>query len=277
MSTKRALGWVIFWIVAASIFSVGVFRFMGREAGLEFVTCYAIEWSLSVDNLFVFLMIFEAYGVSEHRQLRALNWGIIGAMIMRLVFIYLGVTLVNLFEPVLYIFGALLIYSGYKMAVKREGENKVSESRIVKWVQGHFRMTDDFVDEKFFVKVNSKWFATPMLLVLITIESSDIMFAIDSIPAALAITRSPFIIYSANIFAILGLRALYFVLAHAQKAFAYLKIGVSIILVYVGIKMIVVHFIHINPLYSLIFVAVCLGGSILASVMFKGSTENSSD
>ncbi len=269
MSAKRALAWVSFWISLAAVAAYLFFKFSTTERGLEFVTCYAIEWSLSVDNLFVFLMIFDAFGVDPHRQKRALTWGIIGAMILRLVFIYLGLTLVGFFEPVLYVFGAFLIFSAYQMAFQKESQKDITNNRMIKFVRKRFPVTEDFVEDKFFTRSHGKLMATPMLLVLIAIESSDVMFAVDSIPAAFAITRDPLIIFSANIFAILGLRSLYFALAHADRAFRFLKYGVSIILAFVGLKMLAAHFVKPNPIISLAFIMFCLGGSVIASLVIK--------
>lgn len=269
MHAKRALMWVLFWVSLAAGFSYFVFRFAGTEAGIEFITCYVVEWTLSVDNLFVFIMIFDAFGVNPDRQLRALTWGIIGAIVLRLVFIYLGVTLVGIFEPILYFFGALLIYSAYRMAFQPEGKKDVKNNRLVRILRKRFPITRNFVGDKFFIRKRGMLIATPMFLVLVTIESSDVMFAIDSIPAAFAITRNPMIIFTANMFAILGLRSLYFVLSHADRAFRFLKYGVVIILAYVGFKMILVQVIHINPYISLGIIAVCLSGSMLLSALIK--------
>lgn len=266
MPPKRALKWVVFWVSMAVLATIVIFNWKGKTAGIEFITCYAIEWTLSIDNLFVFLMIFQAFSVTPQAQLRALKWGIIGAIILRLVFIYMGVAIVNMFEPILYFFGAILIYSAYKMAFKHEDTN-VNDNALVRFASKQFRITDDFVESKFFVKHKGKLFATPLFLVLVTIEGSDVMFAVDSIPAAFAITRDPFIIFLANVFAIMGLRSLYFLISHANKLFRYLKSGVSIILAFVGIKIIVAQMgHHIDPLISLSFVFLVLIGSVLLSL-----------
>jgi tellurite resistance protein TerC len=280
MPPKKALRWVVIWFLAAMAFAAGLILLGDRKIyidflnlnlhwekalGFEFLTCYIIEWTLSIDNLFVFLMIFEAFGVDPHRQLRALKWGIIGAIVMRLVFIFVGVTVVSLFEPILYIFGLILIWSAYKMAFKEEEEVDVKESWLVKKVQKLVPMTGDFVGSKFFVRGPGGMMATPMLLVLVAIESSDVMFAVDSIPAAFAISKHPFVIFSANIFAILGLRSLYFLLAHAEKMFAYLRVGVAIVLAFIGVKMLVAHYLHIDTLLSLSIVI----GTILISILLS--------
>jgi len=269
MSSSHALKWVVIWFLLAMATAGGVFYFAGRQHGIEFLTCYLIEWTLSIDNLFVFLMIFRAFGVDDHRQLRALEWGIIGAIVILIVFIMLGLALVSLFEPVLYVFGALLIYSAVKMALeKRDQAVDVSHNVLVRWAQKAFRITPGFVGDRFFVRdLQGGLMATPMLLVVLVIESSDIMFAIDSIPAAFAITRQPLIIFVANMLAILGLRSLYFLLAHADRSFRYLRLGVSFILAFVGFKMIVEKVFHVNVYLSLGVVIGTLAISVLASMI----------
>lgn len=275
MSIKASLTWVSIWILSALIFTGVIFRFFDPRYGIEFLTCYAIEWTLSVDNLFVFLMIFRAFGVEGHRQVRALKWGIIGAMVLRLVFILIGVALVNLFEPILYFFGALLIYSAVRM-VRDSGERQdVGNNRLVKFVRRRFSVTKKYYGEKFFIRRGHAIIATPMFLVLIAIESSDVMFAIDSIPAAFAISREPWIIFSANMFAIFGLRALYFLLVHADKLFKYLKIGVSFVLAFVGLKMLTHEIFHVNEYVSLAVVLSSLAISIAASMLIKPKMEKS--
>ena len=273
MSSKRALIWVVFWVTTAIGFSFLIFHVYGRQRQIEFLTCYAVEWSLSLDNLFVFLMIFEAFAVDAHKQLRALRWGIIGAMVMRMGFILLGVTLVGMFEPILYVFGALLIYSAYKMAFSEEKQKDIQNNKLIVLVRKRFRVTKHYVGDKFFVRRQGMLFATPMLLVLVAIESSDVMFAIDSIPAAFAITREPMIIYAANIFAILGLRSLYFLLAHADRMFRFLKYGVAVVLAFVGLKMLTAHYLHVNQYVSLGVILLCLFGSVVVSLVVKNSTE----
>ncbi len=269
MPPKQALRWVSIWISTALVFAGGVFYFKGSQLGAEFLTCYIIEWSLSVDNLFVFLMIFRTFGVDSHHQLRALTWGIIGAIVMRLLFISFGLFLVNIFKPILYVFGIILILSAYKMFRQSDTQVDVKKLLIVRWVQKHFRLTEDYVGDRFFVRSpDGILMATPMVLVVATIESMDIMFAVDSIPAAFAITHNPFIIFSANIFAILGLRSLYFILAHADKIFRFLKYGVALILGYVGLKMLISHYIKINPFLSLGIIIFTIAVSILLSLIY---------
>lgn len=257
------------------LFAVGVWHNKGAVAGGEFLTCYIIEWSLSLDNLFVFIMIFKAFGVGSHRQLRALTWGIIGAVVMRLGFILLGVALVEMFKPILYVFGVLLLYSALKMMFEKESDKDIMKSRLIVFIRSKIPITKDFHGQKFAVKKMGRWIWTPMILVLVAIESSDIMFAIDSIPAAFAITQDPFIIFTANMFAIMGLRALYFLLVHADKMFSKLKYGIGIILAFVGVKIIIEQLgIHINILLSLGIIMGCLTVSILLSLILVKKANN---
>lgn len=269
MSPKRSLFWVGVWVSLALLVTAGIFKWYGRDHGLEFLTCYLIEWTLSVDNLFVFLMIFRTFGVDGHHQLRALEWGIAGAIVFRLTFILLGLALVRLFEPVLYIFGAILIWSGVKMALQKEKAVNVQENALVKWLSRRFRFTDNFVGDRFFIRQNGVLFATPMVMVVGAIESADIMFAVDSIPAAFAITRNPWIIFFANMFAILGLRSLYFLLAHADQRFALLRYGVAIILTFVGVKMMIHDLVKFPSSLSLGFVLLILASSVILSLLIK--------
>jgi len=262
------------WFAAAMIFAAGLFYFRDTTMGMEFLTCYLIEWTLSIDNLFVFLLIFQTFGVDQHRQLRALQWGIIGAIVMRLIFISLGVALVTVFEPVLYIFGVVLIYSAYKMLGSEMETIDFKQNKLVKLIRRWIPITHDFIGDKFFVKHKDGLMATPMLLVLVAIESSDLMFAVDSIPAAFAISKHPMIIFSANIFAILGLRSLYFLLAHADKMFVYLRYGIALVLSFVGVKMLINHYYKINIYVSLVIVIGTLIFSIFASWL-KARSEKS--
>jgi len=256
---------VVVWFSAAIAFAVGLFHFEGSTMGMEFLTCYLIEWTLSIDNLFVFLLIFQTFGVDSHRQLRALQWGIIGAIVMRLLFISLGVALVTIFEPILYIFGLILIFSAYKMLGSEMEQIDFKQNKLVLMIRKLVPITPEFVGDRFFVKHIDGLMATPMLLVLVAIESSDLMFAVDSIPAAFAISKHPMIIFSANIFAILGLRSLYFLLAHADKMFVYLRYGIAFVLSFVGVKMLINHYYKINIYLSLTVVMSALIVSILLS------------
>lgn len=273
MSPKKSLTWVSIWVGTALIFSWGVFHYLGTGSGVEFLTCYVIEWSLSLDNLFVFLLIFNAFDVKPALQIRALKWGIIGAIIMRFGFIVIGITLVEAFKPVLYVFGFLLLYSAVRMIFMKDGKGDIGSNRIVRMVRKKFPMTKNFYDDKFFIRKRGSLIGTPMLLVLVAIESSDVMFAIDSIPAAFAITKDPLIIFAANLFAILGLRSLYFLLAHADKLFSKLKYGIAVILAFVGIKIIIEQLhIHIDIYLSLAVILFCLISSIVLSLISTRKT-----
>jgi len=274
MSPKRSLLFVGFWVTTAILFAIGLYYWKGSETTIEFLTCYVIEWSLSLDNLFVFLMIFNAFGVAPHNQIRALEWGILGAVVMRLGFILIGVTLVKVFEPILYFFGALLLYNAYRIAFGAKGEKDVRQNRLVQLAGKVLRITKNYHGDKFFFHRHGRVIFTPMILVLITIESSDIMFAVDSIPAAFAITKKPFVIFTANMFAIFGLRSLYFLLAHADRMFSKLRYGVTIILAFVGVKIIVEQLgVHISMYLSLGVILVCILGSIAVSLAMKPPRE----
>ncbi len=274
MSPRRSLLFVSIWISTAIVFAFGLWYYTDSQHFVEFLTCYVIEWSLSLDNLFVFLMIFRSFGVVPHNQLRVLEWGIIGAIVLRLGFILIGVKLVALFNPILYFFGALLLISAYRMAFSKEEHSDIQKNKMVAWMRRRFAITKNYYGDKFFIRKAGRIFGTPMVLVLVTIESSDIMFAIDSIPAAFAITQKPFIIFTANMFAILGLRSLYFLLAHAENMFSKLRYGVTIILAFVGAKIILDQLgFHLGHTISLGVVVVCIGGSILLSLITDRKKE----
>ncbi|WP_337873207.1 TerC/Alx family metal homeostasis membrane protein [Ignavibacterium sp.] len=236
---------------------------------MEFLTGYIIEKSLSVDNLFVFLMIFSVMNVKAEHQPHILKWGILGAIFFRIVFIIAGVALINLFHPIIYVFGALLLYAAYKLAFGNDKKIDAENNWLIKIFIKYFKLMPDYDGRKFFIKENGKTYITTMFLTLLLIESSDIVFAIDSIPAIIAITRDTFIIISSNIFAILGLRALYFALAGLVELFKYLKYGVSLLLFYVGIKMLLSDFYKIPTEVSLIIITIILTASILLSLIRK--------
>ncbi len=268
VSPSHAVKWVVFWVVIGLAFSFLVFRFKGTGSGIQYLTCYAIEWSLSLDNLFVFLTIFRAFDVRAKSQLRALHWGIIGAVVMRLGFIVMGVALIEVFRPVLYIFGVLLLYSAFRLAFQDHGRQDIRQNRAVRLAGRLFTINENYVGDAFFIRRGKAFIATPLVLVVVAIESSDIMFAIDSIPAAFAITHDALVIFTANFFAILGLRSLYFLLAYAEKRFSVLKYGLSLILAFVGVKMIVEQLhVHISTYLSLGFVIVTLIASVLISIV----------
>lgn len=271
ITLKASLIWSGIWIVTALLFNVFLYFYLedGHQKAIEFLTGYIIEKSLSVDNLFVFLMIFNVMNVKAEHQPHILKWGILGAIFFRIVFILAGVALINLFHPIIYIFGALLLYAAYKMAFSGDEKIDVENNWLIKIFIKYFKLKPDYDGRKFFIKENGKRYITTMFLTLLLIESSDIVFAIDSIPAIIAITHDTFIIISSNIFAILGLRALYFALAGLVDLFKYLKYGVALLLFYVGIKMLISDFYKIPTEISLIIIITILTVSILLSLIRK--------
>ncbi|MBI5355036.1 MAG: TerC family protein [Candidatus Aenigmarchaeota archaeon] len=278
LGRKDALLWSFIWISLALSFNVLVYIWNGPKSALEFTTGYIIEESLSVDNLFVFIIIFSYFGVKGEYQRRVLFWGIIGAFVMRGAMILLGVSLIQRFEWISYIFGIFLVYTGIKIGTENEVEIHPEDNVIVKYCRKLLPVTKDFHGSKFFIRDGAKLMATPLFVSLLVIESSDLLFAVDSVPAILSITTDPFIVYSSNVFAILGLRSLYFLLAGMMETFKYLKLGISGVLVFVGAKMLlpsitelVFHQVYKIPTeISLLVVAGTLGLSVIASLAVKG-------
>lgn len=271
ITLKASLIWSGIWIITALLFNIFLYFYLenGHQKAIEFLTGYIIEKSLSVDNLFVFLMIFSVMNVKAEHQPHILKWGILGAIFFRIVFILAGVALISLFHPVIYVFGAILLYAAYKMAFGSDEKIDVENNWLIKIFVKYFKLKTDYDGRKFFVKENGKTYITTMFLTLLLIESSDIVFAVDSIPAIIAITHDTFIIISSNIFAILGLRALYFALAGLVDLFRYLKYGVALLLFYVGIKMLISDFYKIPTEVSLIIIVTILSISILLSLIKK--------
>lgn len=271
ITLKASLIWSGIWIITALLFNIFLYFYLenGHQKAIEFLTGYIIEKSLSVDNLFVFLMIFSVMNVKAEHQPHILKWGILGAIFFRIVFILAGVALISLFHPVIYVFGAILLYAAYKMAFGSDEKIDVENNWLIKIFVKYFKLKTDYDGRKFFVKENGKTYITTMFLTLLLIESSDIVFAVDSIPAIIAITHDTFIIISSNIFAILGLRALYFALAGLVDLFRYLKYGVALLLFYVGIKMLISDFYKIPTEASLIIIVTILSISILLSLIKK--------
>ena len=277
ISVKEAAFWSVFWIMVALCFNAGIYYFMGPDKALKFLTGYVIEKTLSVDNLFVFLMIFEYFSVPAKFQPRVLHWGILGALVMRFIIIFAGVALLEKFHWIIYVFGALLIYTGFKMAFGEEKKLEPEKNPLIKLLKKIMPVAVRKIDdEKFFIYINGIFHATPLFVVLLVIESSDLIFAVDSIPAILAVTTDPFLVYTSNVFAILGLRALYFLLSSIMPLFVYLKFGISILLCYIGVKMLIMHFYKIPTLASLGVIAFILICSVVASLMFpkKESLSN---
>ena len=277
MPPRKALKWVIFWISIALLFNAGVYYTLGQQKAIEFLTGYIIEESLSVDNLFVFLVLFKYFKIPSHHQRRVLNWGIVGVIILRGIFILLGSALISNFGFVLYIFGAILIYSGYQMVFGKEKEIHPEQNTVLRLFKRFYKVTTDYHGDKFFIKKDGINFATPLFVCLLVIESTDLVFAVDSIPAIFAITTDPFIVFSSNILAVLGLRSMYFLLSAVADKFEFVKKGVGIILCYVGIKMLLP---MINPLWhipvfiSLIVIVSILGLSVLISLLQNRGRAN---
>ncbi|WP_309353595.1 TerC/Alx family metal homeostasis membrane protein [Clostridium acetobutylicum] len=269
IDTKKALKHVILWILVALAFNLGVYFFTGKQSALEFLGGYVIELSLSLDNLFLFLIIFESFSLTDFQQKRILSYGIFGAMLLRLVFILLGVAVVDKFHWILYFFGILLIVSGIKMLLDKEhSNNNYQNSFFFKLVSKFIPITNESDGDKFLLKRNGVLFATPLLPILVLIEGSDLLFAVDSIPAIFSITTNPFIVYTSNIFAILGLRSMYFLLERIHNKFQYVKFGVAFILIFTGIKLGILFFhIEIPIILSLLIIFVILALSIIFSVL----------
>ena len=262
---REALIWSVAWIALAAIFAVVIFFWHGRTPALEFVTGYVIELSLSVDNLFVFLLIFRFFQVPPIHQHKVLFWGILGALIMRAIFIAAGVSLIERFHWIIYVFGAFLIYSGIKLFCQDEAEIHPEKNPVLRLFRRWVPVTKDYVGNKFFVR-NPGLYATPLFVVLLVVETTDLLFAVDSIPAILAITRDAFIVYTSNVFAILGLRSMYFALAGMMEMFRYLHYGLSLVLVFVGAKMLLSHYFEIPTHLALAAVAGVLIISVIASI-----------
>jgi tellurite resistance protein TerC len=264
---REALIWSAAWVALAAAFAVLVYFWHGRAVALEFVTGYVIELSLSVDNLFVFLVIFRYFRVAPANQHKVLFWGILGALAMRGIFIVAGVGLIRRFDWIVYVFGALLVYSGVKLLRQSGAEVHPEKNPVLRVFRRWVPVTSDYVGGKFFVR-QPGLFATPLLVVLLVVETTDILFAVDSIPAVLAITLNAFIVYTSNVFAILGLRSMYFALAGMMEVFHYLHYGLSAVLIFVGAKMLVSHYYRIETGYALAAVAAILTASVLASIAF---------
>lgn len=266
---KEALIWSLVWIVLALIFNYGIYVYMGKVKALEFFTGYILEKSLSVDNIFVFILVFTFFKVPPKYQHKVLFWGIIGALSMRIILIFSGIALLNKFHWLVYVFGLFLVFTGIKMLVQKDQHVEPEKNILVKFFKKFFPVTNNYHEDKFFILSDGKRYATPMFIVLLVIEFTDLVFAVDSIPAILAITNDPFIVYTSNVFAILGLRSLYFALSGVMKYFRFLKIGLSVILVFVGIKMIIVDIYKFPITTSLGIIISILLISVLASVIIK--------
>jgi tellurite resistance protein TerC len=266
VTLKESLTWTAVWVVMAMIFNFGIARYMGNEKALEFFTGYVIEKSLSVDNVFVFALLFSYFAVPTLYQHKVLFWGVLGALVMRAVMIALGAKLITEFAWVIYIFGAFLILTGLKMIFKKEEEIHPERNPVVRLFKRCMPVTSEYRADKFFVRENGIRMATPLFVVLLLVEFTDLIFAVDSIPAIFAVTTDPFIVYTSNVFAILGLRSLYFGLAGVMDKFHYLKIGLGVVLTFVGVKMLLAHTPwKIDTLVSLGVIVMVLAGSVAAS------------
>lgn len=284
VGVRESLIWTVIWIALAALFAVGLYYwklsvFGPEQAGdttLQFVTGYLIEKSLSIDNVFVFLLLFAYFKVPEHLQHRVLFWGIIGALIFRAIFIALGAVLIAKFHWIIYVFGGILILTGIKMALSKGAEIHPERNPLLRLFRRFMPVTSEYHGRHFFVKLSGKWVATPLMVVLVLIESSDIIFAVDSIPAIFAVSRDPFIVYTANVFAILGLRSLYFALSGIMSLFHHLHFGLSAILIFVGIKMMLSETFKIPVGWSLSVIGVILLLSVVASVIWPQKSDTQS-
>ena len=273
VSTREAIAWTVAWVTLALLFNLGVWHYAGEEKALEFTAGYLIEYSLSVDNIFVFALLFSYFAVPPQYQHRVLFWGILGALILRAVMIGAGTILIAKFAWIIYVFGAFLILTGIKMIVKREEEIHPERNPVVKWFKRLMPVTSDYRGSKFFVRENGVRMATPLFVVLLLVEMSDVIFAVDSIPAIFAVTTDPFIVYTSNVFAILGLRSLYFALAGVMDKFHYLKIGLGVVLTFVGVKMFLGHTAYkIDTHLSLGVIIAVLAASVVASLVWPRTT-----
>jgi tellurite resistance protein TerC len=268
MSMREASAWTAGWVAVALLFGGGIAGYFGRRPAVEYFTGYVIEYALSVDNLFVFILIFKTFGVPPIYQRRVLLWGILGAMILRAVFILAGAALLSRFDWLFYLFGAFLIYTGGKILSGKDVETHPEQNPVLKLFGKVFPIVRHFGDGKFIVKHRGRWYATALLPVLLVVEATDVLFAVDSIPAIFAVTRDPFIVFTSNVFAILGLRALYFVLKTIMDAFRFLKVGLGLVLVFVGAKMCAEKWVHVPAEISLLVVVALLGASVTASLLW---------
>jgi len=280
---REAVTWTAVWITLAGLFAILIYFFghtmtghsnrSNSELSLEFVTGYLIEESLSVDNLFVFLVIFRYFAVPRRFQHDILLWGVVGALVMRGIFILVGIKLLNAFEWIIYVFGAILIYSGIKLFRQQDDSSDPGKNIVLRWFRKLFRVTDKYEGHNFFIVRDGTRYATPLLVVLLLIETTDLLFATDSIPAVLAITREPFIVFTSNVFAILGLRSLYFALAGMIEVFHLLHYGLSVILIFIGVKMLASHYVRIPIGIALAVVAGVLLISVGMSLLFPRKAE----
>ncbi len=272
---KEALVWSGVWIVVALLFNAAVYYVKGKEAALQFLAGYVLERSLSFDNLFIFLLVFNYFHLPSRFHHRVLFWGIFGALIMRAIFIGLGIEAIRHFSWMIYLFGVVLIWTGIKLAVEKEQKVEPEKNIFVKAFRRFFPVTESYEEGKFFTRKNGVLLATPLMVILLVIETTDVVFAVDSIPAILAISRDPFIVYTSNVFAILGLRALYFALAELMRLFHHLHYGLALILFLIGVKMLISHYIHVPTTVALGAILFILAASVIASIIWPQKLEGS--
>jgi tellurite resistance protein TerC len=274
LSFREACAWYAFWVTLSVLFNIGVYLWRGSQPALEFLTGYILEVSLSMDNVFVFAVIFSFMAVQAHYQHRVLFWGIVGALVMRGAFIAAGVALVARFHWVLYLFGVFLMITGAKLLRGKHVEVHPEQNPVVRLARKFLPITEGYEGAAFFVRRQGRLLATPLLLVLLLVETTDVLFAVDSIPAIFAVTLDPFIVYTSNVFAILGLRALYFVLAGAVRRFRYLRPGLAVVLMFVGVKMLIVRFYQMPTLVSLGVICLILFVAIFSSLRAEDKSAN---
>ena len=275
-STREAAAWSVVWVTLALVFGLAIFQYSGRQLALQFFTGYLVEKALSVDNLFLFLVIFRAFSIDERLQHRVLEWGILGALLMRGLMILAGAELIEKFSWILYLLGAFLIYAGIHMLFVKKERIRPQENALFRFAGRHLRVSPDPSHEKFFVRKDGKLYATPLFLVLLVVEITDVTLAVDSIPAVFGITRDAFIVYTSNVFAVLGLRSMYFLLAGVLNRLRYLTVGLSVVLLFIGGKMVADPWVHIPDHISLMIVAGILLLALLASLLapsHKASNE----
>lgn len=267
---KESLGWTLVWIMLAMIFAGIVYYWKGSEKAIEFITGYVIELSLSVDNLFIFILVFSYFHVPQQYQHKVLFWGILGALVMRVIFIFAGVALISKFHWIIYVFGVIIIVSGIKMLFQKDKKIEPEKNPLIRFVKKMIPVTNEYHGDQFFIKIkNGAWAATPLFIVLVFVEITDLIFAVDSIPAILAITTDSFIVFTSNAFAILGLRSLYFALSGMLNLFRFLHIGLSFVLIFIGLKMVLSDIYKVPIEYALLTVLTILLTSIIASLLLK--------
>ena len=273
---KEAILWSILWTVVALLFNLGVYFVSGKELATQFLAAYILERTLSFDNLFVFLLVFDYFQLPRQYHHKVLFWGILGALIMRALFIGFGIGLLHYFSWMIYVFGAILVWTGAKLAFEKDKKVEPEKNVFLKVFRKMFPVSETYDAGKFFTLKNGILYATPLIIILIVIESTDVVFAVDSIPAVLAISRNIFIVYTSNIFAILGLRALYFAIAQLMKLFHHLHYGLSLILVLIGVKMLISHFVHIPTVAALGTIFFILALSVVASLIWPQKSGETS-